>query len=75
MNPFTRLTPLPPGARGERSFQSAAAAKTHADTHAGGSYAVLQAGSEFAWVAPVGTYTARALACLAAGVKVVELKQ
>ena len=37
------------------------------------SFAVLQGGQEFVWVAPIETYTARAVACLAAGVRVIEL--
>ena len=76
MNPFIRLTPLPLGACGARGFQNAQDARDNAlNTVKVSSFVVLQSGQEFAWVAPEQTYTARALACLAAGVQAIEIVQ
>ena len=86
MNPFQKLPPLPAGACGARGFGSAAEAKAAAQGQAQGGFVVLQAparvslgafslqiGDEFAWVAPLETWTARAELAIAGGIKVVEI--
>lgn len=75
MNPFQKLPPLPAGSIGERHFATAAAAKESAVNRGVSSYAILQAKSEFAWIAPIGAFVARAAAALQAGIIVVELGQ
>ena len=62
MNPFARIAPLPPDARGARGFQNVHAARDHAIASGAESFAVLRSGPEFVWVAPASSYAAMSVA-------------
>lgn len=74
MNPFG--TTPPPGAAGQRGFDTAAkahdAAVAQPDTK---TFAVLMCKNEFAWVAPVDIVQQRLGPMMLAGVNVVEFGQ
>lgn len=72
-NPFDRRAPLPSGACGQRGFQSATDAKENALNRSTSSFAVVQAGDEYAWISPAKAFAARALPAMAAGIALVEI--
>ncbi len=75
MNPFQKLPPLPADAAGGRGYQSPLHAREAAVNAGKQSFAIIRAGQEYAWVAPLKAFTCRAMPALMAGIVLVDLQQ